>query len=313
MFRAVLFLFLCAQLPCTAYAQQPFLDPGGMNAAPWGQQAPDAVLYEQGLKSYQAGHYEEAARWFRQAGKYGNAAALYRVGAIYEDGLGVAQSYPEAIIWYQMAADPEVAPELRDPGGNWWSYRRPVSKSAQYRLGELYEQGLGVPKNPEQAAHWFLRAGDGAESALAELPNPLPRIRYKLAELYETGHGIEADPSRAAALYLSLARAGSTYATDAAFQVARDMEAAPAFRVYEHLADLGIARGQERIAEAYANGEGVEKDREQAYQWYLDAGETYLTVDHDIEDARRMYAKVHQLEPKDPRTRSLGKRIRGVR
>lgn len=316
MFRTVLFLFLWL-LPWAAYAQQPFLPdpgmgPGQPEAAPWTRQAPDDLLYEQGLAALTEGRYRDAANWFRQAGRYGHAAALYRVGALYEDGLGVAQSYQEAVGWYLKAADPEVERELREPGGPWWSYRRPVSKSAQYRLGELYAQGLGVKKDPKQAAAWFLRAGDSAEAAIAETPDPLPRIRYKLAELYETGNGIEADPERAATLYLSLARAGSPYATDAAVQVAREMEAIPAFRIYEHLAGLGVARGQERMAEAYANGDGVEKDREQAFEWYLNAGDTYLTQDR-LEAARRMYAKVHQLEPKDPRTRNLGKRIRSMR
>ena len=45
---------------------------------------------------------EEAIKWFQQAADQGLAAAQYNLGQTLRRGLGVAQDYTEAIMWYRF-------------------------------------------------------------------------------------------------------------------------------------------------------------------------------------------------------------------
>ena len=69
--------------------------------------------------------------WLPQANDGDPLAAVY-VGEIYEKGLGTAPDYAKAAFWYQKAADKGFARGLSE-------------------LAYLYEQGLGVPKDPVKA------------------------------------------------------------------------------------------------------------------------------------------------------------------
>jgi uncharacterized protein len=44
-------------------------------------------------------------RWYAKAAEKGRPEAEYRVGYMYEQGLGVPKSTTEAMKWYKMAAD----------------------------------------------------------------------------------------------------------------------------------------------------------------------------------------------------------------
>jgi TPR repeat protein len=50
--------------------------------------------------------------------------------------------YAEAMGWYRKAADQG-------------------DRNAENLIGTLYSNGLGVPRNLEQAGHWFSKAGGG--------------------------------------------------------------------------------------------------------------------------------------------------------
>jgi TPR repeat protein len=67
----------------------------------------------------------------------------------------------KSVRWYTRAAD---------------GYRRAARDGdvgAQYRLGQLYERGLGVSKDPDEAAKWYRKAAeqghDRAKEALERL------------------------------------------------------------------------------------------------------------------------------------------------
>ena len=55
---------------------------------------------------------------------------------MYLNGAGVPQDYVEAVRWYRLAADQEVA-------------------GAQFSLGFMYATGQGVPQDDVQAHMWF--------------------------------------------------------------------------------------------------------------------------------------------------------------
>ena len=66
----------------------------------------------------------------------GNAAAQYKLGSMYETGLGFPQNYDEAAYWYRSAAQ-QGHPD------------------AQYSLGRLLAMGKGVSQNYFESYLWL--------------------------------------------------------------------------------------------------------------------------------------------------------------
>ena len=72
---------------------------------------------------------------------------------MYLNGAGVPQDYVEAVRWYRLAADQEVA-------------------GAQFSLGFMYATGQGVPQDDVQAHMWFnlaasRRTGEDRETSVS--------------------------------------------------------------------------------------------------------------------------------------------------
>jgi tetratricopeptide (TPR) repeat protein len=89
----------------------------------------------------------EAAIWYRKAADQGNVAAQYKLGDFYYYGWGnVPQDYQQAVAWCRKAADQ----------GNKAADQEYVLQ--QSSVGELYDQGLGVSRDPDAAAEWALKA-----------------------------------------------------------------------------------------------------------------------------------------------------------
>jgi TPR repeat protein len=74
--------------------------------------------------------YEEAAQWYRKAADQGLANAQCKLGMMFSQGCGVAQSELEAARWFKMAAEQ-------------------CDAEAQLNLGLLFEEDHAV-----EAAHW---------------------------------------------------------------------------------------------------------------------------------------------------------------
>ena len=97
--------------------------------------------------------------WLPQA-EGGDPMAQVYVGEIYEKGLGRAPDYAEAAKWYQKAADQKFA-------------------RGQLNLAYLYEQGLGVPKDPLKALNLY-RLGAGINDDSLVLASELEGVRSDL-------------------------------------------------------------------------------------------------------------------------------------
>ena len=85
-----------------------------------------------GVKAFERGHPSSALRSWLPLAREGNPKAQNNVGLMYERGLGVSQSYPEAMRWYRLAAD-QGLPE------------------ANHNLGLLYYSGYGTDVNDREA------------------------------------------------------------------------------------------------------------------------------------------------------------------
>lgn len=71
---------------------------------------------------------------------------------MYEEGKGVDRDYAKALNWYHRAAD-QNHPE------------------AQFKLGVIYANGLGVEQNVDRALTWLLAAARPTPNYLPVIPN----------------------------------------------------------------------------------------------------------------------------------------------
>ena len=95
-------------------------------------------LYEYGLKVPKSG--PEALRWYTKAADKGNLAAELKVGYILRDGLeGVPHDYEQALKWFHKAAEQG-------------------SGEAEFQIGRMYQEGLGVVASVDQATEWYKKA-----------------------------------------------------------------------------------------------------------------------------------------------------------
>ena len=73
---------------------------------------------------------------------------------------------------------------------------------AQVSLGEMYQQGKGVPQDYVKAAYWYQAAAEQG----------LDLAQINLARLYDDGLGVQQDYAEAFRWYLAAARQGMLYA-----------------------------------------------------------------------------------------------------
>ena len=69
---------------------------------------------------------------------------------------------------------------------------------AQFMLGTIYEQGLGMPSDFDAAAYWYRKAADGGN----------PSAQYNLGIFYQFGRGVQKSDAEAAAWLLKAANNG---------------------------------------------------------------------------------------------------------
>ena len=63
-----------------------------------------AEIYHRGQFGHGAPDYAKAREWYEKAADMGDAYAMYNLGALYQDGQGVAQDYAKARELFEKAA-----------------------------------------------------------------------------------------------------------------------------------------------------------------------------------------------------------------
>ena len=120
--------------------------------------------FQRGVAAFLGKDYGAALADWTRAGTVGNARAMYDIGLLYDQGLGVPQNYAKAMAWYREAA----------AAGDTY---------AMTAVGVLYAKGHGVPQDRGAAATWFRRA--------AERGNAVAMVN--LGVLYRRGWGVPRD------------------------------------------------------------------------------------------------------------------------
>ena len=130
--------------------------------------------------------YRRARKWYARAAAQRSSDApdaAYRLGYLYEKGLGGKKDVQTAYRLYHRAAKNGHA-------------------DAQRALGYLYEKGLGLHKNHAKARKWYIRAALQADATACN----------NLGFLYYNGKGVRRSKSLAKKWYKLAARAGSIHA-----------------------------------------------------------------------------------------------------
>lgn len=213
----------------------------------------------------------------------GYTKAQFRMGWIYEHGIGVPQDYLKAREWYAKAMANGDA-------------------SAIARTGRLYEGGLGVEKNYDKAAEYYRRA------IRAGSPLGYAHLGY----LYETGKGVSRDRVLAAEHYrlgmekgnfLAVTRLGFLYQSGRG--VTKDEY--KAVELYKLAVEHGQPLAMTRLGQMYNLGQGgVPQDHAKAMaliresvRYNLPGAFAYMgfmyengwEVKQDYDEARKLYEK----------------------
>lgn len=163
------------------------------------------ALFEHGIGVPQS--YEEAINWYRRATERGEAEAMNNLGILYAAGKGVQQDFGEATRWYRMAAERG-------------------SVSAMNNIATSYFVGLGVPRSYAEAAQWFQSAATKGDT----------RAMNSLGVMYDKGLGVK--QSRAAAA-----------------------------KLFQQAAAQGYSPAMVNLGDMYEHGEGLKRNYIQAYVW----------------------------------------------
>lgn len=139
---------------------------------------------------------------------------------------------------------------------------------AEAKLGDMYKFGVGVTKDSHEAFVWYRQAADQGE----------PYGLARLGEAYVKGEGIAADPKQGVELLRKSAELGNQagqyflgWTYDRGTGVAQDYKEAATW--YRKAADQGLGPAQLRLGQMYAGGEGVTKDPNEALAWYQKAAQ----------------------------------------
>lgn len=174
-------------------------------------------------------NYATAKRLYSKEADNGNPEAMYKMGVIYEQGLGEwFADKSKAFRYYKMAAESEFS-------------------EAIFKVGEFYEHGMGsISKDEKTALQWYKRG--------AEL-NHLPCL-VKIGIFYENGRaGLERDQETALTYYLRSAQGNTEAQYRAAVIFEQKMRAEKvqakraeykkqAMHFYEEAADWSDARSR---------------------------------------------------------------------
>lgn len=228
-----------------------------------------------------AQRYAEAARQYAMADQSGYARAAFNLGELYANGQGVEKNIPKAISLYIRAGNAgffnafakggwlymeETPPNYREAAALLEPAARGGSAMGLALLGELYEGGYGVRKDPAMAAKLY---GEAAKRDDVE-------GMFRLGRLYLTGLGVQRDPPAACQLFYRAALRGHPDAEGKLGNcfylgegTTKDHQAA--FAWYMKSAQAGSPLAQWFVASMYEQGDGVPQSDSNAVAWYAKA------------------------------------------
>ena len=205
--------------------------------------------------------FQKALYWFTKASEEGYEKAKYQIGNMYEYGEGVKQNYLKALDYYIEVGKPiskntiDKYKEIAENGDS----------ELQYKLGYMYENGIGVPKNSKSAFYWYENAAN----------NGIRDANNKLAWFYYCGKSVTKNIDKAIDLLSKHAEVSdaSTQCLLANIYEYDVCDYGNAIKWYEKASQKGDKYATHNLAILYYEGEGVKKDPEKAFELLKKAAE----------------------------------------
>jgi TPR repeat protein len=195
-----------------------------------------------------------------------NVACVARLAAIC---LATSLSFPSIAGSSEDASAAYVIGDYVTALRLWQELAQQGDASAQTRLGAMYRDGRGTPRDYQRAVEWFSKAAEQGD-ALAQT---------NLGFMYQNGRGVPQDDQRAVELYRKAAEQGNSraqsnlgYMYTTGRGIAKDDALAALW--YRKSAEQGNAFGQNNLATMYQEGRGgLPQDDQQAVDWFRKAAE----------------------------------------
>lgn len=225
------------------------------------------------------GHTDLAAAFsfFKQAAEKGHHHAMKNLGCCYLEGIGSTINIQSAIHWLQQSVDKgceQAIPALgfayysQDPH-NSGRYLELMEKACQldhpeslYLLGEIYLDGDYVPANEIKGIQHLERASElnstkaslllGLYYTCKSQPPQYQKANKILTKALEQSHWDKGHLALIAELY---------------HNNHKELGTAKAIQLNQHLADLGDAEAQARLASLYLEAQDEHKDPIQAFKY----------------------------------------------
>ncbi len=142
---------------------------------------------------------------------------------------------------------------------------------AQYNIGVMYAQGLGVRKNEKQAVQWYLKAAKQGD----------PDAQSNLGLMYETGKGVNKDFRKAMEWYLRSAKQGNSVAQNnigSLYLKGNGVKKSykKALKWFSKAAANGSPHAQNSLGGMYVKGLGVKKNINKGLEWQMKAAQQGL-------------------------------------
>ena len=174
-------------------------------------------------------------------------------------------------------------------------YRRAAEQghaNAQFHLGAMYVHGMGVARDRAEAAKWYRRAAEQGHA----------NAQFDLGNMFDVGVGVAQDRAKAARWYRRAAKRDFAKAQfnlgvmyEKGLGVAQDY--GEALKWYRLAAAQGSARAMNNIGLTYEEGLGVPRDLEKAYAWYSLAADRFGAGSHREQVARNRDGVANALSP----------------
>ncbi len=135
--------------------------------------------FNDGVDAYLNGDYKKAFDIWTPLATGGDAVAMFNIGVLHSQGLGVPVNLEEGVNWYRQSAVKGYAP-------------------AQFNLGVAFREAKGTRKSSEKASQWFRAAAEQNHR----------HAQYNLASLYWIGDGVDKNREEAVKWFEKAAKSG---------------------------------------------------------------------------------------------------------
>lgn len=215
----------------------------------------------------------EAVNWLGKASQQGNPDAAYQLGYIYSsDEYNISdinklnEYYAQALSGYEKAEEENS------------------NATAEYRIGLIYLNALGVEQDVDKAINWLTKSTLNGNASAA----------YKLAVLYENGKVIPQDNEKAFLYYQISAELGNPYACYKLGNIYLEKGDIPqAIKNFEQAADKNIFHAWYRLGQIYSDEQYGVLDTEKSNICYSKALQQYISDYNDNPDSFTAYRIGH--------------------